>query len=395
MQTEPIEKLEKLFTPNFILACIANFCMFFAFYLIMPAMPVYLLAEFKSNKAIVGMVLSSYTIATLMVRPFAGFIADTFQRKPFYIISFFLFIASFAGYMLASSLLVMTIIRATHGFTYGMVTTASTTFSLDVMPSSRRGTGIGYFGSTSTLAMALGPMVGLFFVETNSFTTVFLISIISGLIGLILASFIKVEKREIKKREAISLDRFLLLKAIVPASVLFFITFPYGIITTYIALLGREVGINTGVGKFFIFYSIGLIAARFGSGKIIDKGYLTQLILVGNFIIVATIAIFVLITNVYVFFGIALIFGIGIGLIAPAYQMLFINLAEHNKRGTANSTYLISWDVGIGLSVLLGGQIAEVYSYHFACVIGLILAILSSLLFLKITIPYYKKNRLY
>jgi len=243
--------------------------------------------------------------------------------------------------------------------------------------------------------MALGPMVGLFFVETNSFTTVFLISIISGLIGLILASFIKVEKREIKKREAISLDRFLLLKAIVPASVLFFITFPYGIITTYIALLGREVGINTGVGKFFIFYSIGLIAARFGSGKIIDKGYLTQLILVGNFIIVATIAIFVLITNVYVFFGIALIFGIGIGLIAPAYQMLFINLAEHNKRGTANSTYLISWDVGIGLSVLLGGQIAEVYSYHFACVIGLILAILSSLLFLKITIPYYKKNRLY
>lgn len=389
-----IEPKEKLFTKNFIFVCIANFCMFFAFYLILPAMPLYLITEFHASKSMIGVVLSSYTIATLMVRPFSGFLADTLPRKPLYMISFFLFISYFIGYLLAGSLFILAIIRITHGLTYGVVTTTSSTLAIDIMPSSRRGAGIGYFGSTSTMAMALGPMVGLFFVESNSFDTVFYIAIATGLLGLVLASFIKTTKRPPAVASPISLDRFLLVTAIKPALILVLLAFLYGLLITYLALFGKEIGINSGTGKFFTFYAIGLIVARFNSGKLIDKGYVTHLILAGKIIVVCAFFIFISITNVYVFFGIAVIIGLGFGILAPAYQTLFISLAKHNQRGTANSTYLIAWDIGIGLGVLLGGPIAEYSSYHTAYYFGLVAGIISCVLFWKITIPYFKKHKL-
>jgi predicted MFS family arabinose efflux permease len=47
----------------------------------------------------------------------------------------------------------------------------------------------------------------------------------------------------------------------------------------------------------------------------------------------------------------------------PAFQNMMISMAHHNERGTANSTILISWDVGMGLGILLGGILAELYGY--------------------------------
>jgi MFS family permease len=38
-------------------------------------------------------------------------------------------------------------------------------------------------------------------------------------------------------------------------------------------------------------------------------------------------------------------------------------VARNNQRGTANSTILISWDIGMGLGILAGGVIAEHLGY--------------------------------
>jgi MFS family permease len=376
-QALPLINKEKLLTKNFLFVCIANFCMFFAFYLVLPAMPIYLMSDFNAGKALTGTILASYTIATLFVRPFSGFLVDTLPRKPLYVIAFFFFIANFAGYLVAGTLTIITIVRVSHGLTYGVVTTASSTLAIDVMPSSRRGEGIGYFGATSTMAMALGPMVGLYFAENHSFNIVFYISLLSGIIGLILASFIKINRREPVSQSPISLDRFLLIKGIPASAVLVLFAFLYGILLTYLALFGKEIGIISGTGLFFTIYAVGLVLSRLNAGKLIDKGYVTHLILFGKIIVVVAVAIFCWTANVYLFYGLAIVIGFGLGIIFPAYTTLFINLAPNKQRGTANSTYLISWDIGQGLGVLIGGYIAEASNYHHAFILAIFPAILS------------------
>lgn len=387
---------EKLFNNNFIFVCVAHFFLFFAFYLLLPVLPLYLIETFKTDKALTGFILSSYTISALVIRPFSGFIADTLPRKPLYVICYLVFASYFLGYILAGTLLVLTVVRATHGLSFGMVSTASSTIAIDVMPSSRRGEGVGYFGIMGTIAMALGPMTGLFLKDSFSFETVFATSFVSGVLGLFFASSVKPTKIKISSRtkKKLSLDRFILLKGMPAFLTVFLIAFTYGLIVTYIALYGREIGITTGTGAFFTLMSVGLILSRLRSGKLIDRGYLTQMILFGKILLIASIFIFVFFNNYYTFFGTALFIGLAFGIMAPSYQTLFINLASHEQRGTANSTYLTSWDLGISAGVLLGGQIAQYSSYYLAYMSGLILLVISFFVFWKYTSIYFLKNKL-
>lgn len=69
--------------------------------------------------------------------------------------------------------------------------------------------------------------------------------------------------------------------------------------------------------------------------------------------------------------------GIGFGTMFPAYNTLFVNLAPNNQRGTATSTYLTSWDVGIGAGMLLGGYIAEIATFKMAYLFGAALTVIS------------------
>ena len=76
---------DKIVTPSFCYILAANFLLFFAFYLILPILPFYLKEEFMIGKSMIGFILSCYTLAALCIRPFAGYLLDTFARRPLYL----------------------------------------------------------------------------------------------------------------------------------------------------------------------------------------------------------------------------------------------------------------------------------------------------------------------
>ena len=89
---------DRLWTRNYIFICIASFLMSFSFFILVPTLPFYLRDTFGIGQSMIGFVLSCYTIAVLSIRPFSGFLADTFPRKRVYIIAYCLFVATFFGY---------------------------------------------------------------------------------------------------------------------------------------------------------------------------------------------------------------------------------------------------------------------------------------------------------
>ena len=86
---------DKIVTPSFCYILAANFLLFFAFYLILPILPFYLKEEFMIGKSMIGFILSCYTLAALCIRPFAGYLLDTFARRPLYLVAYFIFTAIF------------------------------------------------------------------------------------------------------------------------------------------------------------------------------------------------------------------------------------------------------------------------------------------------------------
>ncbi len=388
---------DKLWTGSFWAACGANFLMFFAFYMLLPILPMFLADRFAVTKSTAGLILSSYTIMALLFRPFAGFLVDSFPRKPLLLICYAFFISYFGGYMLAGVLTAFIILRATHGMAFGMVTVSVNTVAIDVMPASRRGEGIGYFGVSTNLAMAIGPMAALMIHDaTPDYNWIFATALGVGLIGLCVGSFVREKKTEaVGAKQTLSLDRFLLLKGIPGAVTTLFLSFAYGVLSTYVAVYGvEEVGLTNGTGMFFVCLSGGLVVSRLISGKLINRGYLTAVSKAGIVLLIASFLCFVFLKYPLSFYGCGVSIGVGYGLLCPTLQTMFINLAHHNQRGTANATYLTSWDFGVGSGVLLGGIIAQHTSYSSAFLLGTFLLCIGLTLFLLWAGLYFNRNKL-
>ena len=395
---------DKLVSPGFCYILAANFLLFFAFYLLLPILPFYLKEQFMADKSMIGFILSCYTIACLFIRPFAGYLLDTFSRRPLYLLAYFIFTAVFGGYMIATTLTLFIALRIVHGFAFGMVTVSGNTIVIDILPSSRRGEGIGYYGLANNTAMSFGPMIGLFMHGNCSYETIFTCSLLSGSLGLIMAYMVKTPYKQPVKREPISLDRFFLVKGAWAGISLLLLSIPYGMTTTYVAMYAEELGITVNAGLYFTFMAIGLAISRLFSGRQVDKGRITLVISLGMYL--ACVSFFVLaslqalmmwnpVFTSYLYIGIALLQGVAFGTMFPAFNTLFVNLASNSQRGTATSTYLTSWDVGIGIGLMIGGTIAqELGGFEHAYLFGACLTVLSTLFFLLKAGPHFNRNKL-
>lgn len=178
MANTELQKLEKLWNREYIKVMTCNFMLFFAFYLLTPLLPLYLDAQFHADKDTIGVVLSGYVIATLLVRPFSGFVVDTFDRKKVFVICFFAFFICFTGYIGAGTLLMFAIVRTVHGLPFGATSVANSTVAIDVLPSSRRNEGIGFYGLSNNIAMAIAPSTGIYIYNaTGNFPLLFWLSL--------------------------------------------------------------------------------------------------------------------------------------------------------------------------------------------------------------------------
>ena len=392
---------------------IANFTLFFAFYLLTPLLPLYLSEHFHATKDVIGVVLSGYTVMALLSRPFSGYLVDSFNRKKVLMWCFFLFFIFFAGYLAASTLLLFTIVRTLHGAPFGSVTVANSTMAIDVLPSSRRNEGIGYYGLSNNLAMAIAPSIGLLlYHETHNFQLLFWLALVIAGIGFLVDTTIKkkeeslrvgvqspgmrgecTEKRE--KKTVISLDRFFLINGWMLAVNMVFFGFCFGVLSNYLAIYCKEVmGRTGGTGVYFALLSVGLIASRLQGSKGLREGKLSRNAAEGVVLSALGYTLFVACPNDFGYYTSALLIGLGNGHMWPAFQNMIISVAHNNQRGTANSTILVSWDVGMGLGVLIGGVASEYLGYVEAFWIAASVQIMGTLLFLMKTSGFFEARRL-
>ena len=366
---------ERLWNRNYCKVMAANFSLFFAFYVLTPLLPLYLSEHFGATKDVIGLVLSGYTITALLLRPFSGYFVDSFPRKTVLMVCFGAFAIFFAGYLAASTLLLFTIVRTLHGGPFGALTVANSTVAIDVLPSSRRTEGIGFYGLSNNLAMAIAPTIGIFIYSiTNSFDLLFWIALAVACIGWGIDSTVTLTGKEVvKNKSKLSLDRFFLTRGWLLGLNMVAFGFCFGVLSNYLAIYGKEtLGISGGTGTYFMLCSIGLMLSRIQGGKALRAGRLTYNAASGMVISLVGYTLFILLPTLdssltFVgYYGSAILIGLGNGHMWPAFQNMTICVAQNNQRGTANSTILISWDIGMGLGILLGGIIAELLGYDMA-----------------------------
>ena len=357
---------EKLWNANYIKVMTTNFMLYFAFYLLTPLLPLYLSETFGATKDVIGIVLSGYTVAALIIRPFSGYVVDSFSRKKVLMLCLSTFFICFAGYIAASTILMFAICRTIHGGPFGAVTVANSTCAIDVLPASRRNEGIGLYGMSNNLAMAVAPSIGIYLHNAfNSYMALFWIALVVAMASVIIGGTIKLPEKEIvKNKEKLSFDRFFLTRAWLLAINIAMFGFCWGVLSNYLAIYSKEIlGITGGTGTYFAILSIGLFTSRLQGRKALRQGKLTQNAAEGMLLSLIGFIIFVAIPHPVTYYLSAALIGLGNGHLYPAFLNMFINVARHDQRGTANSSILTGWDLGFGIGCLLGGIVAEHFGY--------------------------------
>lgn len=280
------------------------------------------------------------------------------------------------SYNLASTIVLLAVLRVIHGVTWAVSTTAVGTAITDIIPDSRRGEGMGWYGMAMTIAMAIGPMIGLWVVQYYSFHGLFLLATLLSFMAVILSLITKMPFTPQKEKGKIQLFEKSVLSITV---VVFFLSFAYGGITTFLPLFASSINVNP--GTFFLVYAIALTIVRPISGKLLDKYGEVSIILPALCITILAIVVLTMANGLTGIIIAATLYGMGFGSAQPALQAAMLTIVDPSKRGVANASFFTAFDLGIGLGAILLGFVSQMFGYRILFTASSVSAVIALLVF--------------
>ena len=377
-------KVENLWNFSFILMLIINALVFIGFTMMTPILPKYTIS-LGATMSIAGLVAGIFAITSIIVRPFAGFSTDRFNKKHLLIVSTIFLAVSALGLKISYNIYTLFFFRIVQGIAFSVSVTVINALSTTYMPKERIGEGIGFMGLGYILATAISPNLGLQISARFGFKYVFYLSCIIVMIAAALMTMIPYnppnkENLNVSKLH-IKISDFFAKELIVFAILACLFTFMNGVIGSFLALLGDERHISN-IGYYFTVNAIVILIIRPLSGKLLDNKGLSIIAFPAFILAMAASLLLVISSSLWMILAVAVLYGIGQSSLSPALQATCVKKLGPSRVGIATSTYFIGYDAGQGLGPIIGGTIAGKFG------LTSVFYICASLLFAGIVIYY-------
>jgi predicted MFS family arabinose efflux permease len=381
---------EKLWTKDFISITGISFFVFLAFYVALSVLPLYMVGTLHAGTDKVGLTITLFLLAAIIIRPFAGKWVSNGSEKKILVYSSIGFFIATLFYPMATNIWALLILRVLHGITFGIITTAKGTICAEIIPTSRRGEGLSYFSMAMSLAMVFGPYIGLKFADINSYNTAFILCMAISAVNIGLALLMKVPERKEKvnvtsEKIKFSWNDIFDKKAAPFALSTFILACAYSGISAFLALYAKELGMVATASSFFIIYAVFVLISRPFTGRWSDKFGAKVII----YPCIAIFAVGMLLLSETRFSGMMLIagalIGIGYGSVTPVFQTKTISSVEPHRVGIANSLFFNSMDAGMAIGAFVLGIVASAAGYRSIYMIGLALIVVCGLIYFALT----------
>ena len=350
----------KLWSKNFILIILINFLVFMNHLMILATFPFYI-EKLGGSEAMAGLAAALFSIVAVLCRPFIGWMLNSGKRRVILVIGLLGMLLMPIGYLLLSVLYLAFICRMLHGAALAFSNTSTATIATDTIPRSRFAEGMGMFGLATALATACAPALGLALMDRLGFGALFLVGAGCAALSLVFLALMKLPKAEEKKVPLRFRD--LLDKDALPASVTALVfMFTYGALENFTAKFAAEQGLPSG-GLFFTIMAIVILLTRLVAGKVTDKHGESFFAYSCNLAMLAAFLLMGLVPNAFTYLLAAVLSGFGFGGLEPALQSMAVAIAPSERRGSANSTFLCAYDIGIGVGGGIAGSLISGLGY--------------------------------
>ncbi len=365
MNTEK-KQPEKLWTKDFVIVIFLNFFAFSTHLMILSTFP-FFVNYLGYSESISGICSALFSFTAVIIRPFIGWVMDNGRRKLILLIGVVSMAILPMGYLLVytifASIALTVLLRILHGAAFACANTAAATVATDVVPKSRFSEGLGMFGLSTALATACAPAFGEALMNLG-FITLYVAATIIMAIGFVMflcmnPSTVKVEKKPLRIRELINSDAM-------PASAtaLFFIM-TYGSQESYILKFATTVDdVTLTGGTYFLVMAVFLFITRFSVGKIADEYGEAPFVYSCCPLMTVALLILAFIPGNVAFLIAAACSGASFGCMEPALQAMAVSISTPARRGSANSTFLCAYDIGMGLGAGFAGVLIDLIGYR-------------------------------
>ena len=349
--------MEKIWNRKFILLFITNLLMMATFYASVPILPIYC-QQIGITGSKIGIVLTAMSVTTVLFRPFAGYLLDNFNRYHVFILCLALFCLPFLGFVVFPFFGALVVIRLYMGMVYSVCGSATTTLAGDVLPPSKVGLGINRFALTISLGMAAGPFIGIQVQNYLSSQVSFLVLFALTVLALICVSLCKIQYPKVERKKFVLANAFY--KPALPFMLnMIFIMIPFGAVIAYSSIFAQGQGLSAVIPFFYIFLVAGMLLSKFSTQKMIDAGKHKILVVISLIVLFFTMISYLLLETAVHLFAAGFLLGLGYGILQPLFQSFVTGTTPAPKRGAANATYLLSYDIGIGIGSFIMGMFQE------------------------------------
>jgi predicted MFS family arabinose efflux permease len=326
--------------------------------------------ELGGDKADAGLVMGSIGITSLGAIPFITPLMDRYGRKPFISVGLLLAGISHIGFLLFDGYShLMVTVRLLQGLGLAACFNGCSTAVVDVLKPSERARGIGYFGVSASLAVAVGPYVSERVLLTFGFNTYFFLLTAFGAVGLVLSRLLIEPPRKQLEGERTGFFSTALhgghLGRIITATV-----FGSGFAAMNYMFPLFAAGRGLSAGTYFMFYGITIVLVRLLIGGIADRLNRDRLILLcllgyGTVLLIAS--------RMGAWWHppfIGALFGFVQGISYPSMMARMVDHSSSDNRAVVVGLFTGSFGAGINISVLAWGAVGEAYGLAMSYVLG-------------------------
>ena len=359
---------ERLWTKNFITITIAILFSSINAQMVSNNISLYIDA-LGGSATLSGTLMLVYTLAALGSRFICGYLLDRKGRIIIMIAGCIVFAASSIAFDIFKFLGIVPFLRLFQGIALAMISTATATAIVDVVPKNRMAEGIGYSGLANSIATAIGPSLGLYLINGDDFSLLFLGSAVliafSGVFFVFNKSGNYQEKlpaesmaKNVIIKNKIAIWDFIERDSLIPSLALMMAIISATSVYFFLTLFAKQNN-NEYAGLFFIIAAIFMVISRVSSGRLTDKKGALYVVVPGLLISSSSYLILAFTNSLQLFFIAGALFGFSMGMILPAFNFEAVYYAMPNRRGVASATYLMFMDAGFGIGSILCGFLID------------------------------------
>jgi len=376
----------RLFSGPFARVTIANFFFFlnFASFFLLPLF----VKSLGGSESMVGAVMGSFGLASLLILPLIGVALDRFGRRRFFVFGSLGMTCAALGFLFVERIgPILFALRVLQGVSFAAAFTATTTMAAELAPRQRRAEALGLFGVSTLLTHAIAPSIGEEIIHRGGFHALFITAALCTTLPLLLLR--GVPARRVAAVGAPHLPWSVSSLQWVVICTMTLAGMGFGAVTTFIPTFVRNAGLGR-VAFFYGAYSAAAILTRMFGGGLSDSLGRRAVILPALMVLAVAIFCVGLVGNVAALVCTGVLFGAAQGISYPTLHAFLVDLSPDAHLGRAQALFNGAFNLGVMSSAFIFGLVADHFGQRPMFMVAAIMPLAASLFFYVYGVPHAK-----